>query len=290
MTKPPPWFQSVVDTPVERGSIVVRGASIETLAWGTPGDSGLLLIHGNGAHAEWWRPFAPFFAQGRRVGAFSLSGMGRSDHRSAYDYDVHREELIAAVGALGLFDGPEKPWIVAHSIAGVPALLEAAGENGRRFGGLILVDSGYVPNPAENPFQARSTWQNPSYATIEEGAARFRLRPKQECHNGWLVDFVARNSLREEADGRWFWRFDATADLSRGLPPDDEVEAAVRSARCPLAFVWGEQSAIMTPAVIAINRQRATRGTPFVEVPAAHHHLMLDQPLAFIAAIRGLLP
>jgi hypothetical protein len=31
------------------------------------------------------------------------------------------------------------------------------------------------------------------------------------------------------------------------------------------------------------------RNAPFVEIPQAHHHLLLDQPLAFIAAVRALL-
>ncbi len=31
------------------------------------------------------------------------------------------------------------------------------------------------------------------------------------------------------------------------------------------------------------------RNAPFVEIPQAHHHVMLDQPLALIAALRALL-
>jgi pimeloyl-ACP methyl ester carboxylesterase len=31
------------------------------------------------------------------------------------------------------------------------------------------------------------------------------------------------------------------------------------------------------------------RNAPVVEIPAAHHHLILDQPLAFVAALRALL-
>jgi len=31
------------------------------------------------------------------------------------------------------------------------------------------------------------------------------------------------------------------------------------------------------------------QNVPFVAIPEAHHHLMLDQPLAFIASLRTLL-
>jgi pimeloyl-ACP methyl ester carboxylesterase len=32
-----------------------------------------------------------------------------------------------------------------------------------------------------------------------------------------------------------------------------------------------------------------SRRAPVVEIPEAHHHLILDQPLAFVAALRTLL-
>ena len=290
MTSAPDWFDAAIAAPVTRGSIVVEGAAIETLAWGEPGRPGLLMIHGNGAHADWWRPFSPFFAGARRVGAFSLSGMGRSGWRPRYDYDVHRKELISAAEALNLFDAPEKPWIVAHSIAGVPALLEAAGENGRRFGGLILADTGYVPNPPVSPFDKRRTWNSPNFATLEDGVARFRLKPAQSGADPKLIDFIARASLTEAEGGGWRWCFDPEADGTRGLPPDDQVALAVQKAKCPLAFIWGERSAIMTPEVIRLNHEKARPGTPFVQVPTAGHHLMLDQPVAFVVALRALLP
>jgi pimeloyl-ACP methyl ester carboxylesterase len=33
----------------------------------------------------------------------------------------------------------------------------------------------------------------------------------------------------------------------------------------------------------------APKGTPKIEIPDAEHHVMIDQPLAFVAALRGLL-
>jgi pimeloyl-ACP methyl ester carboxylesterase len=31
------------------------------------------------------------------------------------------------------------------------------------------------------------------------------------------------------------------------------------------------------------------RNAPVVEIPQAHHHLLLDQPLAFVSALRAIL-
>jgi pimeloyl-ACP methyl ester carboxylesterase len=36
-------------------------------------------------------------------------------------------------------------------------------------------------------------------------------------------------------------------------------------------------------------RNQAPPGTPYIVLPEAHHHLMVDQPLAFVTAIRAIL-
>jgi pimeloyl-ACP methyl ester carboxylesterase len=290
MSGAPEWFERAIAVEPEHGSVTVDGAALETMSWGKAGARGLLLLHGNGAHVHWWRPFAPFFADDWRVGALSWSGMGGSERRSHYDFAVHQREVEEGAEALGLFDGPEKPWIVAHSFGAIPALFAVAAAGGTRFGGLIVVDSGYRPAPPTDPFRDRPAWRNPGYASREEGAARFRLSPAQDCSNRWMVDFIAARSLTLRDDGRWHWSFDPEADPVRGLAEADAVDAATRGAHCPLAYVYGQTSSLMSPELIAINRAMAPKGTPFVEIPDAAHHLMLDQPVAFVTALRALLP
>ncbi|MET0248094.1 MAG: alpha/beta hydrolase [Sphingobium sp.] len=290
MSEAPGWFTRAIAEEPEDIAISVAGAMLEALRWGETGRRGLLMLHGNGAHAHWWRPFAPFFTPQWRVGAFSWSGMGGSDRRARYDFAIHTREVLEGTEALGLFDGGEKPWIVAHSFGAIPALFAVAGEQGARFGGLIIVDSGYRPKPLVDPFEGRETWSNPGYATRAEGAARFKLRPEQLCSNPWMLDFIAKRSLSLRADGRWHWSFDPAADPMRGLADDAEVMAAVAGSRCPIAYVYGDSSVLMTPEMVALNRKVASAGTPLVEIPGAAHHLMLDQPVAFIAALRALLP
>ena len=45
----------------------------------------------------------------------------------------------------------------------------------------------------------------------------------------------------------------------------------------------------MEADVVAYTREHAPPGTPFFAIPEAEHHLMLDQPLAVVSALRGLL-
>ena len=63
----PAWFQAAIADLPERSTVTVQGAPIETLAWGRAGDPGLLLLHGNGAHADWFSFIAPQLKAGRRV-------------------------------------------------------------------------------------------------------------------------------------------------------------------------------------------------------------------------------
>ena len=45
----------------------------------------------------------------------------------------------------------------------------------------------------------------------------------------------------------------------------------------------------MTPDVVDYTRAHAPPGSPFLAIPEAGHHVMLDQPLALVSALRALL-
>jgi pimeloyl-ACP methyl ester carboxylesterase len=66
-------------------------------------------------------------------------------------------------------------------------------------------------------------------------------------------------------------------------------------AACRLAIVNGERSAIVDDDVIAHMQElvagspASAAGVPFVKIPDAHHHLLLDQPLATVTALRAIL-
>jgi hypothetical protein len=77
----PAWFEQAVAQPFETSSVEVAGAKISYLRWGSRSRPGLLLVHGNGAHAHWWQYIAPFMAREYNVAAMDLSGMGDSGHR-----------------------------------------------------------------------------------------------------------------------------------------------------------------------------------------------------------------
>lgn len=279
---------ALADTP-EVTRVFVHGGEVEVRAWGPRGGEGLLLLHGAGAHGGWWDFIAPVFArEGRRVTALTWSGMGASDWRERYAYDVFAAEAVTAAATTGLFEGPHAPDLVAHSFGAGVACHMAASPDGARFRRVVLADAG-VRSP-EKRWRGPPSRTNPNRAYGDETAAlaRFRLMPPQPCANPYAVDHIARGGLRHDPDG-WRWAFDPFiwAKLDRGSRPLMQEEELAQ-ARAPLAFVYGDASLVMDADTVAYTRAEAPGGSPFVVVPQAAHHLMLDQPLAFIAALRAL--
>jgi pimeloyl-ACP methyl ester carboxylesterase len=287
----PAWFTATLAQEPERCFVSVKGAKIETLSWGQRGAAGLLLLHGQGASADWWSFIAPFFADRFRVTALSWSGMGRSDWRPVYDFATYAEEIFAVAQVCGQFDSLRRPIVAAHSYGGVP-LMYAAKDRAAELGGAVIIDCYFRPEHQPplhtGPPKVRSVRP---YDSLEEALARFRLEPVQGCENLFIVDHIARHSLTQvEASGNgpggWTWRFDPALRLkTRKIA----IAPYLAAMRCPLVMVAGERSNLMTPPVKEYMAHIAPAGTPWVSIPDADHHVMLDQPLALASALNALL-
>jgi pimeloyl-ACP methyl ester carboxylesterase len=290
----PDWFAAALARRAHAFQVVSDGARLDTRVWQGPGPDapGLVLVHGNGAHVGWWDFIAPFFTDTWTVAGFSLSGMGQSDWRSRYTMELFADEVIAVARAAGLMDRAQRPVVVAHSFGGAVAMA-AAVRAGDTLGAAVIVDTPIHPpghDEGERGPPSR-TGPNRIYPSEAAALARFRLAPRQRCDNAFLLDHIARGSLKQVEAGPdhpagWQWRFDPF--LWQGFDFDDHEGSALGHARCPLAFMWGEQSRLMTPPVLAHIRARMPQA-PMVAIPQAAHHVMLDQPLAFVTAVRGLL-
>jgi len=121
-------------------------------------------------------------------------------------------------------------------------------------------------------------------------AARFRFEPAQVCDNPYIMDFLARTSLgltptERDGDG-WSWRFDPDLRAKIRALPTAELLAPVP---CRVALLFGDRSKLMTNVRIDLIRRHTPPDAPWIVIPDAGHHIMVDQPLALIAALRSLL-
>ncbi|WP_375206363.1 alpha/beta fold hydrolase [Hyphococcus sp.] len=304
----PDWFEKAIAAPSEEGAVEVAGARIRYSVWGEEGGAdsgrGLLFVHGGRAHRNWWRPFAPFFSDNRRVAALDLSGMGDSDWREGYSLDLLVDEVFAVIDKAGIASRG-RPIVVGHSFGGW-VTLAAVEREGERLGGAVVVDSplgvpdpheGYTVVKAKPAKDGAKAGEKPSahiYETREEMIERFRLLPNQPAENLYLIDYIAREGLRpvkpgecgEQTGEGWTWKFDPG---DKGAFEIHFERDLLRAARCPLAFIYGEKSAFAQGDGISHLREQARGRSPFVMIPDAYHHLMMDQPLAFVATLRTLL-
>jgi pimeloyl-ACP methyl ester carboxylesterase len=284
----PEWFRSAISRPKQSRRVVVEGCPIHYLFWPAEAaiDSGrgLLFVHGGGAHANWWSFVAPYFTRDFRVAAIDLSGMGDSGRRETYSSDIRAAEMRAIIADAGL---GRDPFVIGHSFGGFMTM-KLASQFGHELGGAVIVDSP-IRSPEEEVSRPLSppNWGNKRiYPSFDAALARFRLMPAQTCENEFIVEFIARHSLMR-VEGGWTWKFDGAAIGARrfGEPFREYLQAVT----CRAALMFGERSALVSRKTASYMSQLMGPLAPIVEVPEAQHHVMLDQPLAFVAALRMLL-
>tara|TARA_A100001037_G_C15136169_1_gene631257 strand:- start:1208 stop:2158 length:951 start_codon:yes stop_codon:yes gene_type:complete len=296
----PDWFRLAIAQPVKSRFLEVAGCCIHYLAWFDPdavdenelARPGLLLIHGGGAHANWWRFIAPFFTATNRVCAIDLSGMGDSGDRVIYQPDSWTSEIEAVLLDARLYsnDGPANridPFIVGHSFGGLIAMKFGA-ESKLPIGGTVIVDSP-VQDPKDTPLPEPATSSRtvpPIYPDKATALSRFRLMPEQPCENRYITDFIARTSIRECYSG-WTWKFDFKIMSSRRFGESYRDELKALKGRT--ALIHGDKSAIVSSRTVSYMSKLMGPTAPIIEIPEAHHHVMLDQPLAFVSALRAVL-
>ncbi|MDQ1373867.1 MAG: hypothetical protein QOJ09_1205, partial [Actinomycetota bacterium] len=267
------------------GSVNVDGASIHYLAWGEQRRPGLVFVHGGGAHAHWWTHVAANFAPEFRVLAVDLSGHGDSAHRPSYAFEQWTNEVLA-VAEHGGIAGP--PVVVGHSMGGFVTIATAA-LHGDRLAGVIICDSPVSePDPEVESYRLKESFGRPrTYSSVDEALERFRTVPPQEHYLDYVMDHVARRSLRPEGQG-WQWKFDrrifeqfAGGMRAVALPYLPRV-------RCRFALLRSERG-LVTRDIGASMYEVLGRVAPVIELPEAGHHAMLDQPLVLLTALRTLL-
>jgi len=282
----PDWFHACIADAGESHFTNVQDCDVHYLYWPSKNisNANLLLVHGGGGHAHWWSFLAPIFSENMNVAAISLSGMGDSGWRSHYDSDIRVADMRGVISAAGFGD---PTYVVGHSFGGFMA--SRFGQlYGEELAGMIIVDTPIKPRhrKVEEKKRRPRMGNKRYYPTFSEALTRFRLMPTQSCDNEFLVEHIARHSLTRDSKG-WCWKWDGAAmENQRFGEPFDEYLA---SAKCRRAFIFGEKSALIDDEARLFIKGLIGEDSPMVGIPEAHHHLMLDQPMAFIEAVRGIL-
>ena len=293
----PEWFIAALKVPREDAYVEISGAKVHYLRWGSAEKPKLLITHGFLAHARCFAFIAPFFAQDYDVVAFDLAGMGDSEMRGAADTAARGREFTEIAEALDMFADGQKPTIIAHSF-GSGAALTAVTQSPDAFAGLVVCDlmimrpellEKYWSGDRASPGSGNPDKPNKHYPSYAAGRKRYILSPPQPVEEPVLLDYIAYHSLKNEGDS-WTWKFSPEV-FRRSNKPDEWLNMGKRLVQAPgrKAIVHGGNSLLFSTDSAAYIHELGGDNIPIIAVPGARHHLMLDQPLAFVAALRSIL-
>ncbi|MEM7100401.1 MAG: alpha/beta hydrolase [Pseudomonadota bacterium] len=292
----PQWFKEAFAIPRRQGQVMVDGVAINYLQWGDPENPGVVMAHGMMAHARCWAFIAPLLASRYCLTAFDLSGMGDSGWRQTYNFEARAAECIGVAEGVG-FTHPEPPALVCHSYGGSVGLM-AAERSPDAWSKLIVCDMTMLAPGEASRFEefrkrreARKIGPHRPSADLATVRERFKLAPPQPCDNEFLMEYMARHSVKPDEQG-FIWKFDPKI-----LVPDQErhdewwqsIATRFSNLELPRAIVYGERSEMMSDAARTYVSEQTGGTVPMVQIDRAYHHIMLDQPLAVVDALANLL-
>jgi pimeloyl-ACP methyl ester carboxylesterase len=281
-TAAPEWFTRAIAAPAESRFTEVDGTRIHYLSWNAADTHkpGLLFAHGFRAHARWWSFIAPFFLSRFRVVSLDFAGMGDSGSRAEYPPISFAHDIVGVLDHAGF----EQATLIGHSFGG-GRVARASAEFPERVTRTVIIDSHMRLSDEKRSTRPFEIGPRRVYPTFEAARARFRLVPPENRTAPYIVDYVARHSLKE-IEGGWTWKFD-----ERLIPKADDAKTRdiLGKIQAPVTFIYGDASAI-------VSRQHAheivsciKNGHGPIAIPESHHHVLLDQPLSLVSALRAAL-
>lgn len=286
----PAWVADALQYSPASHHVSVDGCAIHFLSWNAEerDKPGLLLVHGFCAHARWWDFVVPALLPHYRVFAVDLSGMGDSGHRENYSISTYSREIAAVIDAAEIAPAT----VVAHSFGGLMTI-QAAYRYPEKFRAAAIVDSRInFPKTGEDtaPPSRGAVEQRPKriYPDLDQALARFRLIPQDNCAHEAVIEHVGRRSLRPESEG-WVWKFDDRITFSLDHTEISEAEM-LRTITFPMAFIYGEHSVVAPKDIAEKTVGYMSQGRPPLCVAEAHHHVLLDNPLALREMLLELIP
>ena len=262
--------------------VTVNSLKLHLLESGTPGAPALCFLHGGAAHAHWFDAVTPAFTDRFHVVALDQRGHGESQwvDPPAYGTEDFTSDLLELMSAMGW----GRMILAGHSMGGHNAMTFAAWHP-ERVAALVIIDSRpAIPVERLNVMHARGLRIPRLHPTAEAAAATFRLLPRETTADPALLAHMAANAVARR-NGGWGWRFDPRTHGER-RPVD--AWPLIHRITAPTLVVRGGLSPVLTEEMADRLRTTIPKAS-LVTIPDAYHHLTLDQPAAFTAALTDFL-
>jgi pimeloyl-ACP methyl ester carboxylesterase len=258
--------------------------------FGRPGATPVLILHGLSFFSYDWIGTAEALAGDREVVAMDMRGFGDSDFSPSGDYS-----LAAFSGdVIALRDHLRWPEMVlmGHSMGGRNATFCAA-ENAGHVKGLVLVD--YSPENAPAGSKRVRTQVAGIPDRFESVDAALRYFAADPDATGGAANRARYEAYLREVDGGYVIKRDPhfRAQFRRILETGEHPKLGVDMwqtlgrLQCPTLVVRGTRSDMFAAETVAKVRAANAR-IQVIEVDAGHN-VAVDNPQAFLAAVRPFL-
>jgi 2-hydroxymuconate-semialdehyde hydrolase len=275
-----PRTRLLAGLPLEERRVVVAGAPTVLLEGGE-GPTVLLLHGGIESGGAYWAPVVPRLAATHRLVVPDVPGLGESDPVARLDDDAFAEWLGAL---LRLTDEP--PALVAHSLLGSLAARFAARQR-NLLRQLVIYGSPGIDRYRMPP-------------GLVLAAIRFDMRPTQRNHERFERWAFLDPDRTKQRDREWFEAFGAycvsqgrVRHVKRAMRQLVKAgtrripEGDLRRIEIPTTLLWGRHDR-MAPLRLSESAS-ATLGWPLHVIEDAGHVPHLEQPEAFLDALRAVL-
>lgn len=267
--------------PVTERRLQLAGVSTAVLEGGD--GPPVVLLHGQGGWAGVWLPVIGDLVKTHQVVAPDLPGLGASE---APGGPPGADTVLAWLGELIDQTCGTPPVLVGHSLGGSIAARFAV-DHGDRLAGLVLADMGGLVRAVRPPPGVLVALIRHSVRPSERTALRLLRqvsfdveRARQRMGERWepfLAYFVglSRTPSVQKANRRLL------RDLGvRRIRPEDVARIGV-----PTTLVWGRHDRVMP--LRTAQEASARYGWPLHVIEDAGHFVTLDQPQAFLDALRA---
>ena len=226
----------------------------------------IILLHGGGANAHWWDAVAGRLAAKGPVYALDFRGHGDSSYPTDRFVGAFSIDLEAILSWLGR----EDVYLIGHSMGAAVALDHASRFPATR--GLALVDLSRGGPPGGGRRARLALAHRRSYQTREDAIERYQFLPESKHPDEAIRSYIADHSVREEADGRFGYKFDPKWF---SLPPKPRPDPA--DVQCRTLLVRGGDSPLLSIEAARDFVSRLPAGQ-LLEIQDAGHHVLIDQP------------
>lgn len=262
-----------------------QGVSLSALNWVSKSEGSdaidaqapLVLLHGGGANAHWWDALAARWAINRPVLAFDFRGHGDSAYPEEHRVGAFGDDLEAVVDWLGR----EDIVFIGHSLGAAVALDHVSRFPNSR--GLVLVDLARGTGTAPRRRARLALSFRRTYRSRQEAIDRFQFLPESSHATEALRVYVASHSVKEEADGRFGYKFDPAWFGLPSKPRPDLTKVAAKTL-----LVRGSESGLLSRESAQAFIDELPNGD-WIEIADSGHHVLIDQPDALFEATEAFL-